>query len=98
MLISPTTFAAEKTLASGTEEGTVEVTIGRETRRVPASFYTDGTMVARGMTGRYRTGGKAWPATIMLNRNSQGAYSEFVWFGRDDRSGRFNKANCLFFA
>src|SRR5262245_37022777 len=75
------------------ENGTVEVTLYGETRRVAALLDKDGSIWARGIGGRYMTGGKVWPATVSTNKNG----GTYVFFGRDDRSGRFNKANGLFF-
>ena len=100
--IDPTTFLVETSEQNehlGTiERGTVEVTIRRETRRVEATRYSkSGDITARGMTGRYQTGGKAWPATISLRHTERGSY-ESVWFGRDDRCGKFRKENGVSFA
>ena len=58
---------ALKLEAQGYQFGTVEITIGRETRRVPCMVCkglveTYGWMT--GITGRYLTGTKAWPCTI----------------------------------
>jgi len=87
------TFAADRT--DGEREiGTVEVTLGGKTQRCPANRYADGTVVASGLVGRYQQGAKAWPATIM----NDGKRPEYVSFGRDDRSGRFRKENCIYFA
>lgn len=83
------------------EKGTVNVTLGNQTRRVPASrwiSHVDGTanIAARGMYGTYRTSANRWPASITsMIRNGE------VWenanFGRDDRSGRFNKMRGIAF-
>lgn len=75
--------------------GTVEVTLWGKTRRVPALRREDGRISARGIVGRYRTGAKSWPAYTEASADGSTIY---VNFGRDDRSGRFHKANCLFFA
>jgi hypothetical protein len=77
------------------ENGTVEVTLQGKTKRLPARRYEDQSIVVNShITGRYQQGGKAWPASI----NSDPTRGEYVNFGRDDRSGRFNKARGLFFA
>jgi len=74
------------------ERGTVEVTLGGETRRVKAG-RCNGRVVAYGFGGRYRAGGKVWPASV--HQTEKGG--EYVDFGRDDRSGRFQKSNAIFF-
>lgn len=78
-----------------TINGSVEVTLWGETRRVPALLRSDGRIMARGMVGRYVTGQKSWPAFAEASADGK---TVSVNFGRDDRSGRFNKANCLHFA
>lgn len=102
MMIDPTTFTTETSEPNGLfgaiERGTVEVTIRRETRRVPATRYAkSGSIIASGMTGRYQTGSKAWPATIYL-RNTEHGMIQTVCFGRDDRCSKFRKENGLHFA
>jgi len=75
--------------------GTVEVTLRNETRRVKARLNEKyGWMYAYEMTGRYQTGGKAWPAMVRSYEDG----SETVDFGRDDRNPKFNKMNAIFFA
>lgn len=76
------------------ETGSVEVTLQRQTKRIEARRYEDGSICVNALTGRYQQGGKAWPASLTSYANK----SDYVWFGRDDRSGRFNKANGLYFA
>jgi hypothetical protein len=107
MIIAANTFevTATETHSFGiVERGTVEVMIGRETRRVRASkttpTYEGGkpTLTAFEMTGRYQTGAKAWPASVTQTTWADGKVTESADFGRDDRSGRFNKLNCIFFA
>ena len=84
------------------DKGTVEVTLGKRTERVEAYRYDiDGQAfisVYRAFSGRYRTGGKAWPARVSCRQRAGGAWVEYVDFGRDDRSSRFNKAQGLFWA
>jgi hypothetical protein len=81
-------------------EGTVEVTLRNETRTVRATKCNrDGSITARGMTGRYQTGTKAWPASVTQETCPHtNKIWDFVIFGRDDRSGKFNKVNALSFA
>jgi len=82
------------------EHGTIEATLRRETRQVPASRYQDGTISATGMTGRYRTGTKAWPAVVEYRSFGQvnPKWGESVWFGRDDRADGFQKTHGLSFS
>jgi hypothetical protein len=99
MIINAASFIANASQANDWEEGTVEVTLRRETRRVRA-IRDSGLVTAFGMTGRYRTGTKAWPATARLMRDHHtGEIYEIVYFGRDHRSlGHFEKLNALSFA
>lgn len=105
-IVSPTTFlateAAEQHSFGTTQWGTVEVTLWNKTRRVRASrtiyaeTYRPGQsdVTAHDMLGRYQQGAKAWPASVAHNCATG---QERANFGRDDRSGKFHKANCLFF-
>ena len=81
-------------------EGTVEVTLRNETRTVSAEKCNRyGRITAYGMTGRYQTGTKAWPATVMQMVDPRtGKLWDFVSFGRDDRASKFQKLNGLHFA
>jgi len=94
-----------RTMKDGTElrwvQGTMELTLGRETRRVPAEMI-DGTLIARGIVGRYQTGAKAWPAYIAYNPKYIGVEraSHLLWtvhFGRYDNHPKFQKLNGLSF-
>ena len=79
--------------------GTVEVTLRNETRRVEANKKSTGEITAFGMTGRYVTGTKAWSASVTQHINSDSGQSwDCVFFGRDDRTTKFRKANMLSFA
>lgn len=94
-LVNRASFISTETDANGNQTGTVEVTLLGVTKRVKARHYPqDGWIIAYGVTGRYQTGAKAWPASITSKSNG----SEFVQFGRDDRSGRFNKQNFIYFS
>lgn len=81
-------------------EGTVEVTLGKETRRVKAHKSTrDNTITAFGMTGKYQTGAKAWAASVQQRIDPRtGQPWDNVSFGRDERAGRCIKTNALHFA
>ncbi len=89
-------FVKTGTTPRGADEGTVEVTLGTRTRRVPA-IMSGVTIIARGMYGTYRTSPKRWPATIMSSVRADGTILEHANFGRDDRSGRFNKMQGIAF-
>jgi hypothetical protein len=80
-------------------EGTVEVTLRNETRTVRAiKSHRNGMITAYGMTGRYRTGTKAWPANVRqcIDPRTKKLWDQ-VSFGRDDRAPKFQKTNALFF-
>jgi hypothetical protein len=78
--------------------GTVEVTLRGKTARVNA-HKRGHEITAFGMTGRYATGTKAWPAsaTRVIDPSTNTPWDR-VSFGRDDRSSRFNKTSALSFA
>lgn len=81
-------------------EGTVEVTLRNETKTVRATKSNyDGMITAYGMTGRYQSGTKAWPAKVSQRIDPR---TNKVWesadFGRDDRAPKFQKMNGLHFA
>lgn len=73
------------------ERGTVSVSLGCKMVTAEATRYTNGNAVyVDGFVGRYRTSPKPWRATV------SGVGSDLrVFFGRDDRSGRFNKQNAI---
>jgi hypothetical protein len=81
-------------------EGTVEVTLRGQTRRVRATKSNrDEVITAHGMTGRYQTGTKAWPATATQRIDPRtGKAWDSVNFGRDDRAAKFQKTSALHFA
>ena len=78
-------------------EGTVDVTLRGETRTVKATENKWGEITAYGMTGRYQTGTKAWPASVKSREGMGGRFVESADFGRDDRSAKFRKENYLSF-
>jgi hypothetical protein len=73
------------------EEGTVDVIINGKLITVEASrteaLWTRPTVFLRGFIGRYRTSMKNWRATVTADADGRVS----GWFGRDDRSGRYNK-------
>jgi len=77
--------------------GTIEATIGNETKTVPA-YSQDGFIYAHGFVGRYRTGKKLWNATIMSRIDTtNGRERESVHFGFDSRSGRHARIQDVWF-
>ena len=81
------------------EYGTVEVTLGRETRRLKANRRgVKITVHSQGQIfGRYRTGKKNWPAVLFSNMTPEGKVLESCLYGNDDRSGRCQINNSVFF-
>jgi len=73
------------------DHGTVEVTLERATRRVPCKRSSNGTLYVNGISGRYRTGTQAWPASVSVDERG-----EFIHFGRDERAGRCIKSMLFF--
>lgn len=109
-LINPTTFikthdevgsykssTTKKLVEYTTEIGTVEVTIGKETKICEARRSGD-TIYAKGMKGRYNTGGKSWNAVVWVRMNEKGEWYENIDFGRDDRHPKFQKRDAVYFA
>jgi len=68
--------------------GTVDIQIGNQTVKAYAMRGDFGLHVF-GFIGRYKSAGKAWNASVSLDK--QGRLD--VWFGRDDRASKFNKQN-----
>ena len=80
-------------------DGTVEVTLRGETRRVKAVRTKQDTIRAYGFTGRYETGSKAWPASVerVIDPRTGKAW-DLISFGRDERQGRCKKTGHIHFA
>ena len=74
------------------EVGTIEASLGGQTRRVAAVRYAQGRIVSWDFTGRYRTGTKAWPATVSIDPDGR----ESVWYGKDHHTGRCQKTGLSF--
>lgn len=70
----------------GYEVGTVEVD-GQVRRAVRKNGMVD----VYGYVGRYRTGHKAWPATVAKYADGR----MHVYFGRDERTGRCRQMNAV---
>jgi len=90
------TFKSDGVNYRGTEVGTVDIDLGFGkvvTARAivaPAIGLRDAGLDVAGFVGRYQTSPKPWPASVT-------GHGDKLWvhFGRDDRSGRFNKLNAL---
>ena len=80
----------------GDTVGTVQIDLGFgrivTTQARPAIVGQAGSFNVAGFIGRYVTSPKPWLATV-----SGFEKRLYVHFGRDDRSGRFNKANAISF-
>lgn len=74
------------------EPGTVQVLIGSQIFVGEAHRYPDGRVYVQGFIGRYRTSANPWKASVSKKPGQEGLQ---VFFGRDDRSGRFNKQQGL---
>lgn len=98
LMIQAETFVAAQADVSEVGEhyakyinGKVTVTCGSHSFEVWAErFAHDGRIYAFGFMGQYVTGTKLWRATVLLNNGQM-----YVRFGRDDRSGNFNKQNAV---
>lgn len=99
-MIDTSSFQVNGAFKGSTIYGTVEVTLGNETRRVRAMMHRSDDsashlngITAYGISGRYRTGMVAWPGSIE-KRDSWA--NESVHFGFDSRSGKHHKATISF--
>jgi hypothetical protein len=80
--------------------GKVDVEIDKRGRTITcwARKYEDnGAIYAFGFMGRYVTSSKLWKATLHTTKNGNGEEFTTGHFGRDDRCGRFNKLNGMYF-
>ena len=98
------TYRAEKapveevgTLYAAIIEGKIDVQVGSKIVTAWASKFSD-TSVANvatyrvfGFVGRYRTSIKPWRAYVSSGIYGNGERYTSGYFGRDDRSGRFQK-------
>jgi len=75
------------------EVGTVECTLGRETRRVDAVRYNCGKIVTWAMVGRYLTGKVDHPATVSLDAGSD---RDWVWYGKSHSARNCTKTGLRF--
>jgi len=86
-MINRETFQATKD-----NEGTVEVTIAGETKRVSATIF-QGKITAYGFVCKYRTGAKLWNAMIMQYANGK----ESFMGGFESRSGKHRQIDQVWF-
>lgn len=91
--INRETFIETGKNSYGSTLGTVEISFCGKTHVVPAVKPYDEKISVFGFVGRYATSSKAWAAHVTVDENNDIR----VNFGRDDRSGRFNKRNAISF-
>jgi hypothetical protein len=94
-ILNASTFTVTGTEPWGDETrevGTIEANLAGRTQFVKAVRYDDGHIVSWDFTGRYRTGTKAWPATVSIHGDGR----ESVWFGKDHHTGRCQKTGLSF--
>jgi hypothetical protein len=98
LIINAETFIADEVQTRSWKTGTVECSLGRETKRLPASIIGE-MLTAHGFTAKYYTGKKLWPASVTSRIDQRtGKRWESVDFGRDERSGRCRKVQHVWFA
>jgi hypothetical protein len=94
--VHPETFTVTETIPNATIGeiylGTIEADIAGKRQTIEAKKFYDGEIYLIGFVGRYRTSPKPWKATVSL---APGAALPYVFFGRDDRCGRFHKATMI---
>ncbi len=85
------TYTASGKNKYGYEIGTIRVDLGRgQVVTANAQPDSNGGHYIDGFVGRYVTSAKPWRARVSGKGSALSVY-----FGRDDRSGRFNKANAI---
>lgn len=101
MIIATETFQPAVTLSAyaekyGWNEGTVEVTFQGRTERVNCHAPKDGgsQWTIYGLSARYATGTKVWPATIWFDAAKR---TVRVHTGFDNRCGRFSQPRLVGF-
>lgn len=79
--------------------GKVDVEVDKRGRTITcwACKYESGSIYAFGFMGRYVTSSKLWKAVLYSSMNGIGQEITSGYFGRDDKCGRFNKLNGMFF-
>jgi len=94
--VKTTEYTVKKSVHSYTvEKGTVEMSLRGKTVIANAWRFAgrdDGRLSVDGFVGRYVTSPKPWRASVDFKADGT---MGFVHFGRDDRSGRFNKQNAI---
>ena len=72
-------------------EGKIDVQVGSKIVTAWASKFSDTSYHVFGFVGRYRTSIKPWRASVSSGIYGNGERYTSGYFGRDDRSGRFQK-------
>lgn len=72
--------------------GTVSVKIGQKQVTAQARRDEKGDISVSGFVGRYRTSPNPWRASVVTRGADDAIYANF---GRDDRSLRFRKIDCI---
>nr|WP_313665526.1 hypothetical protein [Brucella intermedia] len=75
------------------EVGTISAVFGGRVQTVEAVRYDNGDIALKGFVGHYRTSRNPWRASVLFRDGASD--KPYVNFGRDDRSGRFNKSNMI---
>ena len=73
--------------------GTIKARYAGRAQTVEAVRYDDGDIALTGFVGRNRTSRNPWRASVLFRGGASD--KPYVNFGRDDRSGRFNKQNAI---
>ena len=97
MKIDPDSFVAHGKNSLGYVVGIVNVSIAGELQSVNAyiSEYSNSkTINLFGFVGQYMTSNKDWPAYVQYKIGDE-IDNFYVYFGRDDNSGRFNKQDAI---
>lgn len=90
------TVTAEKVGAHMAEyiNGTVGIEFKGRTVTAYCKRHADGGISVLGFVGRYRTGAKLWRASVVMRKDGD----TWVTFGRDERSGRCQKQNMVWYS
>ena len=97
MQINPKSFVIEGKNKFDRDVGTVEISFRGKTQTVKAYIYEfneEKIIYVLGFVGRYVSSTKDWPA-IVAHKIGRDTANFSVSFGRDDRSGRFNKQDAI---
>lgn len=89
--INYSSFKKDGVTTAGRDCGTITVNLPGGPVEARAVRWNETQICVAGFIGRYRSSQKAWNACVDIFANGE----LFVHFGRDDRSGRFNKRNMI---